>query len=201
MIRLDNFFLILFTFTCFLYRSQDVKRQKKLKDSEKSIYEVFDNLGKVDQQFVVLRNTPDTIKKIMYASNLNIISIYIEKGYFSKDSMNNYSMKTFAKINRSTSIILFHLIKYSPELIFNDYFINFLEAKFNNNFFPKRLIMHSLERYYTLVAWDKFHPESKEYELVKRFDHQYDDLFYEALRRWRIDESTLNHDAIKFIGH
>jgi hypothetical protein len=181
--------------------SQKVERQKKLRECEKSIYEVFKNITKTDQQYVVLHYTPQEVKNFYLETNLKVIKLYIDKGLLTEDSLNVYSRKLYKSIRKGIHLTCLHTIKRYPDLFFNEEFISYIENKINQNLFDKRLLKGCLDYYYTLTNWYKFHPESKEYELVKRFDHQYDDLFYEALRRWGIEESTLNHDAITFIGH
>ena len=199
--KLYSIFLLFYLAGCFMSLSQTVERQKKLKDSERSLYEVFKNIRKTDQQYVVLRRTPDEVKEVIHKANLTIIKMHIDRGFLGKDSLDNYSKKLYSSIGLSIHLTCLHIIKSYPDLFFNEEFISYIEEKIIQDQFDVVLLKSCLSYYYTLSNWKKYHPDSKEYELVKRFDNKYDDLFYTALKRWKIDESTLNHDAIMFIGH
>lgn len=199
--KLKRILFFLLTTVFFNSFSQNLDRQKKLKESEKSIYEVFKNITKTDQQYVVLHYTPQEVKNFYLETNLRVIKLYIDKGLLTEDSLNVYSRKLYKSIRTGIHLTCLHTIKRYPELFFNEEFISYIENKINQNLFDKRLLKGCLDYYYTLTNWYKFHPDSKEHVLIKKFNFQYDDLFYEALRRWGIEESTLNHEAITFIGH
>ena len=193
--------ILLFLINTFFSHGQELKRQRKLKESERSIYQVFKNIRKTDQQYVVLRRTPDEVIEVMHKANLTIIKMHIDRGFLGKDSLDNYSKKLYSSIGLSIHLTCLHIIKSYPDLFFNEDFISYIEEKIIQGQFDVQLLEGCLSYYYTLSNWKKYHPDSKEYELVRRFDHKNDKLFYEALKRWGKDESTLRHDAIMFIGH
>lgn len=195
------FFLIFFFFGFSLF-SQKAERQKKLKPYEDTINKVFKSVLKTDQYYTSSYLIPSYVRDTMYKSNLNVIKYYIDKGYLQKDSCNIYSRKAYSSISQATSITFIHILKYTPQLMLNRSFIDYLGNKIDNNLFHTKLIIGSLNFYYSIIKWDNYH-DGEIPEFIKKFnyDHKFDDLFYEALKRWGIDESTLKHDMIKIIGH
>jgi hypothetical protein len=182
--------------------SQKIERQKKLKPYEDTINKVFKSVLKTDQYYTTKWLIPDDVRNTMYNSNLSIIKHYIDRGLLQKDSCDVYSRKAYSSIRQATHITFLHILKYSPQLMLNKKFIDYIGNNFDNDLFHKKIIIESLEFYYSIIKWESYH-DGEIPVFIQKFnhDHKYDDLFYEALKRWGIDESTLRHDRIIIIGH
>lgn len=190
--------LLIFLLTSFFSFSQKTERQKRLKPYEDTINKVFKSVLKTDQYYTKKWLIPDDVRNTMYNSNLSIIKHYIDRGLLQKDSCDVYSRKAYSIINTAANITFLHILKNCPELLLNEQFIKYLEVKIKNDQFNKELIIHSLKFYYSIIVWEKHHQgEVSVFAKSCNHGHKYDELFYEAIKRWGIDESTLRHENVK----
>jgi hypothetical protein len=195
--------ILLFTMqtVAFFSFSQKVERPKRLKPYEDSINKVFESVLKTDHYYTTKRLIPDAVRDKMYEANLNVICYYIDKGFLKKDSCEVYSQKLYSSIIQGTGLTFLHILKYCPELILNDKFIEYLHNVLESNLLDKRLFLFSLEFFHSLISWEKYNSgEIPQFIKLCNHNHQYDDLFYETIKRWGIDKETLRHDVIRSIG-
>ena len=143
-------------FSCFVF-SQQIERPKKIKSYEDTVYLVFKSILKTDQYYTPKRLIPTTVRNKFYETNLNIITNYIDKGFLQKDSCDIYSQKLYVTLRQSTHISFLHILKYSPDLLLNETFIKYLEFKIKENKFYKKLIIESLEFFYSVLVWENYH--------------------------------------------
>ena len=178
-----NQFTFILLFTSFVSFGQS---------NEDSLKSVFKNIAKTDQRFTTQKLIPDEVRNQMYAANLKLISIYIEKGNFSSTTFLKYDKKTSKEIRKASKITFIHILKYCPELILNEGFISFLEGEIKKNNFSTDLILSSLGFYYFIMTYyDDSAIVKKDFYTAKIMNHAYDALFYDAIKRWNIDLKTM----------
>ncbi len=167
--------------------------------NEDSLKSVFKNIAKTDQSFTTEQLIPNEVRNQMYAANLKLISIYIEKGSLSSSTFLKYDKKTSKEIRKGSKITFYHIFKYCPELILNEEFISFIEGEIKKNNFSTELILSSLGFYYYIMTYYS-DPSivKKDFYTAKIMNHAYDALFYDAIKRWNIDLKALT-SAIKIV--
>ncbi len=158
--------------------------------SEDTTFMWFKYIYKVDKTYT----QKQFIRSQIYINNFNIINNELKKGVLKKSAISGYNKKTNAAIKYGMDLTFIHILKTNPALILNVEYINFIENEIINNDFDEELLVMALNfYYYNLTYYQSDPPKKNENPFAKHMSHQYDDLLYEAIKRWGIEETVKNY--------
>ena len=179
-----KYFLSLFLLLNFFYF--------KAQTSQDSLKMAFEIITELDQKAIKSKLLPKEVKNQIFLNNLKIIQTYILKNKLRADSLLTYNKKTYNAISIGHGITLLHLVKYYPSAIFNEEYISFMENQIKNNNFDKNLIVPDLGTYYSWITYyDPNRIHKNENPIAKKINHQYDEVFYDMVKRFDISIDTL----------
>ena len=151
----------------------------------KYIYEIDGKMTKKAQEFML---------KDIYTTNLNIISTQIKEGALTNKLISVYNKNTNNYIRSGIDMTYWHILKYNPSLILNAEYINFIENEIKNNDFDKKLLINMFQTYYRIFLNSNLEKNQDKWE--ENIKHEFDALFYEAIKRWEIEDSILKSTEI-----
>ena len=146
----------------------------------KYIFEIDGKMTKIANEFML---------KDIYTANFNIIETQIKKGALTNKLTLVYNKNTNKYIRSGISITYWHVLKYNPSLILNPDYINFIENQIKNNDFDEKLLVNMFQEYYRIFL--NPYPEKNQDKWVKHMTHEFDSLFYQAIKSWGIEDSIL----------
>ena len=145
----------------------------------------FKYIHKVDESYL----KQPFIRHQIYINNLGVITKLIKNGDLKNTLLKTYSNKSYFQISNGFSITFIHVLKNNPELILNNDFISFMENEIKNNDFDKALLIVAFEYHrYNLTYYEGDKKHKNENPFAKKMSHEYDSLFFEAIKRWEIEE-------------
>jgi hypothetical protein len=164
----------------------------KAQTSQDSLKTAFNLITELDRKAIKNHLLPKEVKNQIFLNNFKISQIYILKNKLRADSLLTYNKKTFNAVSMGHGITLLHLIKYYPSSIFNEEYISFMENQIKNNNFDINLIVPNLGTYYSwMTYYDPNRIHKNENPIAKKINHQYDEIFYDMVKRFGISIDTL----------
>ncbi|GEM_PF-4640077 len=146
----------------------------------------FEYVFKVDGEMT--RSAQEFMLKDIYTTNLNIVNTQIKDGLVTNKLISTYNKNTNDNIKNGIYITFWHVLKYNPSLILNPDYISFIENEIKNNDFDEKLLINMFKDYYRIFL--NPNPEKNQDLYAKSIDHDYDLLFYDAIKRWNIEEQV-----------
>lgn len=148
----------------------------------------FKYINKVDQTYLKTQ----FIRSQIYVNDFNIINNQIKLGNLKKSILTTYKKKSNFEISTGFDITFIHIFQTKSELIWNSEYVSFIENEINNNDFNKELLVFPLRMYHYWITYYQTEKSKKiEHSFAKKMSHQYDVLFYEAIKRWGLEELVL----------
>ena len=145
----------------------------------------FKYIHKVDESYL----KQPFIRHQIYINNLGVITKLIINGDLKISLLQSYTEKSKFHIKYGFDVTFIHVLRNNPELILNNEVVSFLENEIKNNDFDKTLLTDAIEYHrYNLTYYQGDKKHKKENTFAKKMSHQYDSLFFEALKRWGIEE-------------
>ena len=90
---------------------------------------------------------------------------------------------------------LIHISQTIPSSIWNNDYVSFIENEIKNNDLDNSLFLSALEIYhYNMTYYQDEKNKNKNY-YADIIDHQHDTVFYEAIKRWGLEEIVLKKAA------
>jgi hypothetical protein len=166
--------------------------QFEAQTSQDSLKIAFDIITELDNKAIKSKLLSKEVKNQIFLNNLKISQIYILKNKLREDSLLTYNKKTYLSICGGYGITFIHLVKYYPSAIFNEEYISFMENQIKNYNFDINLIVPNLGTYYSwMTYYDPSRIHKNENPIAKKINHQYDEIFYDMVKRFGISIDTL----------
>lgn len=153
-----------------------------------TVYNWFKFINKQDQSYLKI----GYIREDNFLNNFRILNEQFKSNNIKSSILNTFSEKVINTINFGISSTFTHVLQTKPELILNQEYISFIENQIQqNDFDPNRLKMSLKIYYYNMNYYQKFQKNNIKNVYADDIQHQYDELFYTALKKWGFKESDL----------
>jgi hypothetical protein len=144
----------------------------------------FKYIHKVDQTYI----KTEFIRNQIFVNNFELINSQIKNGNLKKNLLSGYKKKSVFEIKIGFEATLIHISQTNPALIWNNDYVSFIENEIKNNDLDSSLFIRALELYHYNMTYYQVEKNKNKNYFADIIDHQYDSLFFEALKRWGIEE-------------
>ena len=147
----------------------------------------FQYISKVDQSYLKTA----FIRNQIFVNNFELINSQIKNGNLKKNLLSVYQKKSVFEIKMGFEATLIHISQTIPSSIWNNDYVSFIENEIKNNDLDNSLFLSALKIYHYNMTY--YHDEKNK---IKNYyadiiEHQYDTIFYEAIKRWGVEELVL----------
>ncbi len=158
------------------------------------ISKLFKQIIKEDQSHLKQQE----IRNKIFVQNFNLINEQFKQNNLTNSCLNSLNKKRLKNVNTGLRVTFIHILQTKPELILNEDYIQFIEKQITENDFDKSRLKTALTiYYYDMYSSRKGNNCSTQNSCCKKFNHEYDDLFFEAIKRWGFEESDVKPTNIK----
>lgn len=149
----------------------------------------FKFINKQDQSYLKI----DYIRNDNFLNNFRILNEQFTQNNLKNSVLNSFNKKVINTVNSGISCTFTHILQTKPELILNNDYIEFIECQIQkNDFDPNRLKYAMANYYYNMNYYKKFQKNNIINDHADEIQHQYDELFYLAMKKWGIQESDFS---------